>query len=102
MRRAAKVDANQSKIIDVFRKMGASVALTHQVAGGFPDIVVGITSWSGKKFNLLIEIKDGSRPPSQRRLTADQITFHDAWKGIVLICENEEKAFEIADYYRRQ
>jgi len=30
---------------------------------------------------LLLEVKDGRRPPSERRLTEDQLAWHGAWRG---------------------
>jgi hypothetical protein len=30
---------------------------------------------------MLMEIKDGSLPPSHRRLTPDQVKWHTEWKG---------------------
>lgn len=63
--------------------MGASVAVTSSLRNGFPDIVVGY-----KGENYLIEIKDGSKPPSQRELTEDEKKFHENWNGSVQIVCN--------------
>jgi hypothetical protein len=76
MRRAAKVDANQSDIVDALRSVGAKVQPLHQVGGGVPDLLVGI---NGRL--MLIEVKDGSRPPSDRKLTPDQVKWHAEWTG---------------------
>ena len=76
MRRAAKVDRNQSEIVEALRKFGASVQSLAAVGDGVPDLLVG---WRG--MNLLIEVKDGSKPPSVRKLTPDQEAWHDAWAG---------------------
>lgn len=76
MRTAARVDANQSAIVDALRGMGATVVLTHQMGHGFCDAVIG---WRGQ--TLLAEIKDGSKPPSKRKLTPDQEIFHSWWRG---------------------
>ena len=86
-RTRAKVDTNQSQIVKVLRAVGASVATTHQVGKGFPDIVVG---YKGR--NHLLEIKDGDKPPSQRKLTADEQEWHDKWRGTVKIVNNETEA----------
>lgn len=86
-RTRAKVDTNQSQIVKVLRAVGASVATTHQVGKGFPDIVVGY-----KGHNYLLEIKDGDKPPSQRKLTADEQEWHDKWRGTVKIVNNETEA----------
>jgi len=83
MRRKARIDSNQPQIIEVFRALGASVAPTHTLGQGFPDIVVG---WRG--INLLVEIKDGDKPPSRRQLTEDEQRWHDEWRGNVVIVES--------------
>ncbi len=75
-RRAAKVDANQSAIVTALRKAGASVTPTHAAGSGFPDLVVG---YRGQ--NYLLEVKDGSKPPSGRQLTPDQRDWHRDWRG---------------------
>lgn len=76
MRRAAKVDRNQAEIVQALRKVGASVQSLAAVGEGVPDLLVG---WRG--MNLLIEVKDGNKPPSGRKLTPDQEAWHDAWAG---------------------
>ena len=80
MRRAAKVDANQDELVSVIRAMGGTVQSLAAVGKGCPDLLVG---WRNK--NLLLEIKDGSRPPSERVLTPDQKRWHSDWKGRVYI-----------------
>lgn len=76
MRRAAKVDRNQAEIVAALRAAGASVTPLHAVGGGVPDILCG---FRGQTY--LIECKDGTAPPSQRRLTSDQQEWHAAWRG---------------------
>lgn len=83
MNRRARTDANQRELVTYLRSVGASVAPTHAVGEGFPDLVVG---WRGK--NYLIEVKDGTKPPSARRLTPAQERWHAAWRGRVDIVES--------------
>jgi hypothetical protein len=71
VRRAAKVDANQSLITKALRSAGAFVQPLHTVGGGCPDLLV---AYRGKW--AVLEIKDGSKPPSQRKLTADELEWH--------------------------
>ena len=74
-----KVDANQKQIVDALRKIsGVTVFSTHTIGKGIPDIVVGYCG-----VNYLFEIKDGSKPPSQQKLTPMEETFFDTWKGQV-------------------
>lgn len=80
-----KVDSNQREIVKVFRQCGYSVAHTHMVGRGFPDLVIGKHG-----MNYLIEIKDGSKPPSRRKLTDDEQKWHDHWLGQVAIIESIE------------
>lgn len=76
MRRAAKVDANQEQVVQALRAAGATVQTLAAVGKGVPDLLVG---YQGK--TLLLEVKDGRRPPSERRLTEDQLVWHGAWRG---------------------
>ncbi len=85
MRRRAKPDTNQKEIVKLFRQFGASVAHTHQLGAGFPDIVVG---YRGK--NYLIEIKYGALCPSKQRLTDAEDEFHREWRGRVEIITSAE------------
>lgn len=80
-------DRNQDKIVGALRKVGASVAITSGLGRGFPDLVVGY-----RTRNILIEVKDGTAPPSKRRLTPDQQEWHDAWRGQVCVVESPEEA----------
>jgi len=42
--------------------------------------------------NYLLEIKDGDKPPSSRKLTADQVKWHDAWRGSVTVIKSIDDA----------
>lgn len=76
MRRAAKIDANQPEIVKGLRQAGAFVQSLAAVGNGCPDLMVGF-----RGVTLAMEIKDGSKPPSERRLTKDQLAWHAAWLG---------------------
>jgi len=75
MRRAAKIDSNQNEIVEALRRCGASVLITSQLKNCF-DILVGYNG-----INYIVEIKDGKKPPSQRKLTQGEIKFRDNWRG---------------------
>lgn len=80
--RAKKIDTNQNLIVKQLRKCGVSVAITSMVGKGFPDIICGL-----RGRNYLIELKDGAKSASRKKLTADEKEFHDAWQGQVNKCE---------------
>ena len=81
--RANKVDVNQKQIVTNLRYSGCSVQTLNAVKEGCPDILVGY-----QKKNYLFEIKDGSKPPSARKLTDDELLFHSLWRGQVCIVHN--------------
>ncbi len=82
--RPRRQDSNHAEIRQAFRDRGFSVRDTHMVGDGFPDIVVG-----REGINVLIEIKDGAKPPSKRQLTKDETKFMDEWTGWVETVECE-------------
>ena len=75
-RRAAKVDANQKIIVKALRDAGATVQHLHAVGAGCPDLLVG-----HRGLSHLVEVKDGKKPPSARKLTPDQVVWHRDWRG---------------------
>ena len=68
-------DANHKEIVDYARKIGFSVLETHAIAGGL-DLVVAIFG-----IDQRVEIKDGSKPPSARKLTQAEKRTFDHWRG---------------------
>lgn len=87
-----KVDDNQKEIVEAFKKLGYSVAHTHIVGKGFPDIVV-----AKHKKTTLVEIKDGKKPLSKRKLTPDELKFHDSWQGDLKIIESVEDVIKFVN-----
>lgn len=87
MRRAAAVDANQADIVAALRRVGATVQPLHTVGGGVPDLLIGRGG-----VNYVIEVKDGSKPPSKRQLTPDQIEWHSSWRGHVSTVKSVDEA----------
>ena len=90
MRRAARTDANQAEIVETLRMVGATVQPLHSVGSGCPDLLVGF-----RGLNYLIEVKDGRKPPSERKLTPEQERWHGNWRGQVAIAEWPEDALRI-------
>lgn len=51
------------------------------------DLVVGKPG-----FAALVEVKDGSKPPSKRQLTDDEIKLKENWSGPYIVALSEEDA----------
>jgi hypothetical protein len=45
--------------------------------------------------NFLLEVKDGAKPPSARKLTPDQVSWHDTWRGQVAVASSVKEALKI-------
>ncbi len=70
MRRAAKKDDNHASVVQALRQVGAFVQDLGGVGQGCPDLLVGFRgAWH------LLEVKDGSKVPSARRLTPAEVEF---------------------------
>lgn len=72
---ARKVDSNHRTIIEAFEAMGCEITDTSRVGGGFPDLIVTLDTFVAPQAHVLVEVKDGSRPPGERRLTPAQVEF---------------------------
>jgi Holliday junction resolvase len=92
MRYANRIDANQNQIVDAMRKVGAVVRIISQ-GDGIPDLLVGY-----KGYTILMEVKDGDKVPSARKLTeAEQKFFNDWQGGLLMIVNSPEEALEILE-----
>jgi hypothetical protein len=60
------------------------------VGNGCPDLLVGI-----RKVTTVMEVKDGEKPPSKRKLTEAEQDWHDAYRGSVYIVESVEQALAV-------
>jgi hypothetical protein len=93
VRRRARVDSNHAHVVEAMRSAGYLVVDTSRVGSGFPDALAvkhGHTWW--------IEIKDGAKSASRRRLTADEQKFHQqlAAAGVtVRVIETIEQAVNL-------
>jgi hypothetical protein len=95
MRYANRIDANQNAIVDALREAGASVRIISQ-GDGIPDLLVGY-----KQFTILMEVKDGDKPPSARKLTDAEQKFFNEWRGGMLVIVNSvEQALEIIKWVK--
>ena len=88
--RIKRRDDNHAPVVQAMERVGATVKDTSQVAG-FCDVVVGFRGET-----RLVEIKDGSKPPSARKLTPDESAFHEKWRGSpVDIVNSEDEAIAL-------
>jgi Holliday junction resolvase len=90
MRRAARVDANQAAIVRDLRKAGVSVLDLSSVGQGAPDLACGF-----KGRTVLVEIKDGDKPPSAQKLTPQQVAFHNGWQGEAVVVKDIGEALGV-------
>ena len=98
MRRRARTDRNQAEIIARFRAYpGVDVVDLSAVGQGCPDLLVGTCG-----VNVLVEVKDGTKPPSKRVLTPEQERFHELWQGWVCTVINLEDVDQIVAYVRQR
>lgn len=89
---AKRTDKNLKEIVKAFRQLGCSVVVTNAEF----DLVVGINS-----FNLLIEVKDGSKSPSRVRLTEYQSTLHSSWRGTIHIVKSIDEVIALVNQFKK-
>ena len=70
---ARKKDDNHDEIVDEFKRLGCGVKDVHNL----PDFVDIIICYKGQ--TVMVEIKDGAKPPSARQLTSGEKKFSDEW-----------------------
>lgn len=71
-RHAQRKDDNQGDLVEALRAIGCSVVVMHVPS----DLLVG---YRGR--NVLLEVKDGAKVPSARKLTPAQVIFRAEWRG---------------------
>ena len=96
MRRDCRPDANHKEISNTFVRLGWSVLDIHQIPNS-ADILVG--KWN---HSIVIEIKDGSKPPSKRKLTPGEIRFRDRWRGDYRIVTCQQDVLDIDQEYKNK
>lgn len=92
MRRAAKVDRNHAEIAKALRDAGCGVLDMAKVGKGVPDLLVHAPTFPACRMPVFLEIKDGAKPPSARKLTKHQQEFHATWKGWIFVVHNVDEA----------
>ena len=92
MRRANRIDDNQTDIVAALRKAGATVRVISQ-GEGIPDLLVGFRGET-----ILLEVKDGNKPPSARTLTPAEQKFFNEWEGgLCMVVKSVEDALEMLE-----
>lgn len=87
-----RTDGNHAEIVAALKQIGASVLDIHDIGGGAPDLLIGY-----RGMNLLLEVKDGDKPPSHRKLTPDERDFFDEWRGLIYVVYNPVDAVTLVD-----
>lgn len=90
MRLKARLDDNHGDIVKALRAVGCTVQSLAAVGKGCPDVLVGY-----RGVNYVLEIKDGAKIPSRRKLTDDEKEWHADWRGKVFIVESVQEALLI-------
>lgn len=71
------------------------VEILSRMGRGVPDLLVG----TPRGRLVLLEVKDGSKPPSVRKLTPDQREWHQRWRRYpIFIVENIRDALIAVDH----
>lgn len=91
------IDDNHNEVVSAFRRLGGVVTSTTCVKQ-FCDMVVAYNGhW------ILIEVKDGKKPPSQRKLTEREQRYHDDVSKVgcmVHIVESVEDVIKLIEIYK--
>ena len=96
MRRAARIDDNHTEIVDAFRALGCSVLSLAPMGKGVPDLLIGVACRT-----YLVEVKDGSKVPSARKLTPDEHRFQKSWLGQWTMVESVSDVVAFVKEWRR-
>jgi Holliday junction resolvase len=86
---AKRVDGNHAEIVEALRVYGCAVQSLAAVGHGVPDLLV---ARNGRWY--VMEVKDGSKPPSARKLTPDEAAWHERFgrHAVVSVVETVEDA----------
>lgn len=95
-----RTDNNQLAVVKRFRSLGCQVFVTSNLGHGFGDILVRISRQHKRPYLFVIEIKDGSKPPSQQKLTPDEEKFHELFEGCVHIITCEQDVDNLVRWVR--
>lgn len=96
--RAKRRDDNHEDTREFLRGKGWSIADTAGLGYGIPDFFAG-----KPEFCAAVELKDGDKSPSKRKLTPAEQRFKDNWTGPYILALGPEDALAQLDilYARR-
>lgn len=82
-----RVDGNHAEVMQALRDHAMKPVSLASVGDGCPDILVAF-----RGVCIPLEVKDGSKPPSERKLTAAEQKWRDDWPGPWALVETPEQA----------
>lgn len=90
MRRAARKDSNHQQIVSALRQAGCYVLDISQLKNCCDLMVARAGKW------VALEIKDGDKPKSARKLTPGEQTFLEqaGWRAPVKVVTSVDEAIE--------
>ena len=89
MFRAAKKDVNHNEIADIFKKNGWSVLDVSQLKKCCDMFI------AKRGRTIAVEVKDGAKPPSARKLTDGELIFARNWNGEYRVITTEQEALDL-------
>jgi hypothetical protein len=84
------LDDNHGEIVKTLEAVGASVQSLAALGRGAPDLLVG---FQGR--NFLLEVKDGRKAASKRKLRPSQVLFHARWIGQIATVTSPAEALAV-------
>lgn len=96
-RRASRTDANHADVMRALRAVGCSVQDLSAVGQGCPDLLIGVSTR-----NIAMEVKDGAKGPSRRKLTPAQVDWHGGWRGQACVVSSADEALAIVAAIRAE
>lgn len=94
-RYARKVDDNHTAVVERFEALGFAVQSLAAIGNGCPDLLVS----RGQK-TACVEVKDGAKVPSARRVNDGQRAWWSRWKGKVFLVEKLDDVNRIEEAWR--
>lgn len=86
-----RTDDNHAAVVQALRDIGCSVQSIASVGRGCPDL---LWAWSPDVQGVM-EVKDGTKRPSERRLTDSELKWRQQWKGRYDLVESVEEACNV-------